>query len=178
MSITVEKVDVLAFIITGIERLDPVRVMIENIEPGRGLVTITCFGESWNSYWGGMSGGTVQEFIKSVSNDYLIGCFDRQLQSTTDDDNDVNLQFVKTEILRRRRQDEFYSLEAREMWREAEAADDVKASCCDYAIGNPLHCLFGDEPWYANWPTVPNPKYEYLVRIINAVRDGLSELNK
>ena len=33
MSVTVEKIDVLSFVITGAERLDPVRVMIENYEP-------------------------------------------------------------------------------------------------------------------------------------------------
>ncbi|EBP3999876.1 hypothetical protein S301_14615 [Salmonella enterica subsp. enterica] len=48
MSITVEKINVLSFIITGAERLDPVRVMIENIEPGKGLLTITCFGRYRN----------------------------------------------------------------------------------------------------------------------------------
>ena len=35
MSVTVEKIDVLSFVITGAERLDPVRVMIENYEPGK-----------------------------------------------------------------------------------------------------------------------------------------------
>lgn len=179
MSITVEKKDVMAFTITGAERLDPVRVMIENIDPCKGLLTITCFGESWNSYWGGMSGGTVQEFIKRVSNDYLIGCLDRQLQSVIDDDNEANLQFVKAEILRRRREGEICALEAREMWDEAENADDVKSHCCDYGVGNALLNLFGhDEPWHAGWPTVPNPKYQYLERILNAVRDGLNELER
>lgn len=177
MSITVKKMNVLAFTVTGAERLDPVRVMIENIEPGKGLLTIACFGESWNSYWGGMGGGTVQEFIKRVSNDYLIGCLDRQLNSTVDDDNDANLQFVRAEIIKQRREGEIHALEAREMWDEADGADDVKSHCCDHNIGNALLNLFGhDEPWHAPWPSVPNPKYQYLDRIINAVRYGLREL--
>ena len=37
MSVTVEKIDVLSFVITGAERLDPVRVMIENYEPSKGI---------------------------------------------------------------------------------------------------------------------------------------------
>ncbi|WP_447345576.1 hypothetical protein [Salmonella enterica] len=119
MSITVEKINVLSFIITGAERLDPVRVMIENIEPGKGLLTITCFGRSWNGSWGSMGGDTVQEFIKRVSNDYLIGCLDHQLESTVDDDNDANLLFVKTEIIKLRRQKEIDAYKAREMWDEA-----------------------------------------------------------
>lgn len=51
MSITVEKINVLSFIITGAERLDPVRVMIENYEPGKGRITITCFGKAWTGAW-------------------------------------------------------------------------------------------------------------------------------
>lgn len=178
MSITVEKINVLSFIITGAERLDPVRVMIENIEPGKGLLTITCFGRSWNGSWGSMGGDTVQEFIKRVSNDYLIGCLDHQLESTVDDDNDANLLFVKTEIIKLRRQKEIDAYKAREMWDEAENAEDVKANCCDYGIGNELLNLFGDDPWYAKWPSVPNPEYQYLDRVINAVRDGIAEMER
>ena len=36
----VEKTDVLAFTISEVERLDPVRVMIENYEPGKGRITM------------------------------------------------------------------------------------------------------------------------------------------
>ncbi|EHH2973090.1 hypothetical protein J7Y79_004373 [Salmonella enterica] len=175
---TVEKINVLSFIITGAERLDPVRVMIENYEPGKGRITITCFGKAWTGAWFAMGGDTVQEFIKRVSNEYLIGCFDPQMRSTVDDDNDANLLFVKTEIIKLRRQKEIDADKAREMWYEAENADDVKANCCDYGIGNELLNLFGDDPWYANWPSVPNPEYQYLDRILNAVRVGLVEMER
>ncbi|HBN7019261.1 TPA: hypothetical protein PJF92_000140 [Escherichia coli] len=174
----IEKMDVLAFTISEVERLDPVRVMIENYEPGKGRITITCFGKACTGAWFAMGGDTVQEFVKRVSNEYLIGYFDPQLESTTGDDNDANLQFVKTEILRQRRNDEIYPIQARALWCEAESADDVKACCCEYGIGNELLSLFGDEPWYANWPKVPNHEYQYLDRIVNAVRDGLNELEQ
>ncbi|BBV66734.1 hypothetical protein STW0522KLE44_31220 [Klebsiella sp. STW0522-44] len=104
MSIAVEKMDVLAFTVTGAERLDPVRVMIENYEPGKGRITITCFGKAWTGAWFAMGGDTVQKFMKRVSNEYLIGYFDPQLQSAVDDDNDANLAFVKNEIIKLRRE--------------------------------------------------------------------------
>ncbi|MCI3732045.1 hypothetical protein MP965_24465 [Escherichia coli] len=81
MSVTVEKIDVLSFVITGAERLDPVRVMIENYEPGKGRITITCYGKAWTAAWFAMGGDDVQTFIKRVSNEYLIGYFDPQLRS-------------------------------------------------------------------------------------------------
>ncbi|WP_313129473.1 hypothetical protein [Pseudescherichia vulneris] len=176
MSIAVEKINVLSFIITGAERLDPVRVMIENYEPGKGRITITCYGQAWTGAWFAMGGDSVQEFIERVSNEYLIGYFDPQMQSTVDDDNDANLAFVKGEIIKLRRKQEIDGSEARGMWDEAEGADDVKASCCNYLVGDKLLSLFGDDPWYAKWPSVPNHKYQYLERIINAVRFGLVEM--
>ncbi|WP_337232163.1 hypothetical protein [Citrobacter portucalensis] len=176
MSITVEKMNVLAFTVTGAERLDPVRVMIENYEPGKGRITITCYGTAWTGAWFAMGGDSVQEFIKRVSNEYLIGYFDPQLQITVDDDNDANLIFVKSEIIKLRRQLEISHEEARGMWDEAEDTDDVKASCCNYLVGDKLLNLLGDDPWYAKWPTVPNHKYQYLDRIVSAVRDGLNQL--
>ncbi|MEG1532096.1 MAG: hypothetical protein RR184_11865 [Citrobacter sp.] len=172
----VERIDVLSFMLTEIERLDPVRVMIENYEPGKGRITITCYGKAWTGAWFAMGGDSVQEFIKRVSNEYLIGYFDPQLQSTVDDDNDANLAFVKGEIIRLRRGQEIDGNEARGMWDEAEGADDVKASCCNYLVGDKLLSLFGDDPWYAKWPSLPNPHYQYLDRIVDAVRRGLNEL--
>ncbi|MBV0620760.1 hypothetical protein KTO46_19645 [Klebsiella pneumoniae] len=174
----VEKSDVVAFTISDVERLDPVRVMIENYEPGKGRITVTCFGKACTGAWFAMGGDSVQEFIKRVSNDYLIGYFDPQLQSTVDDDNDANLEFVKGEIIKLRRQQEIDADEAREMWEEAEGAEDVKVNCCDRRIGEKLPGLLGDEPWYAKWPEVPNHNYQYLERIIDAVRGGLAELER
>lgn len=178
MSITIEKMDVLSFTITGAERLDPVRVMIENYEPGKGRITVTCYGQAWTGAWFAMGGDTVQEFIKRVSNDYLIGCLAPRLESSVDDDNDANLEFVKGEIIKLRRQQEIDAEEARDMWVEAENAEDVKESCCDCRIGNKLPGLLGDDPWYAKWPAVPNHNYQYLDRILNAVRVGLAEMER
>ncbi len=85
-----------------------------------------------------MGGDSVQAFIKRVSNDYLIGCLDPQLESSVDDDNEANIAFVKAHIIKLRRERELDAEKAREMWNEAENADDVKACCCDYGIGNEL----------------------------------------
>lgn len=173
--LTVEKNNVLSLTITGAERLDPIRVMIENYEPGKGRVTVTCCGQAWTGAWFAMGDDSIQEFIQRVSNDYLIGYFDA-IESTINDDNDANLNFVQKEIIKLRREDQINYFDARYMWDEAINSDDVKASCCDHLVGNHLLSLFGDDPFYADWPTVPNPKYQYLSRIIDAVRAGLKQL--
>lgn len=102
----VERIDVMAFTITDVDRLDPIRVMIENYELGKGRITITCFGKAWTTAWFAMGGDSVQAFIKRVSNDYLIGCLDPQLESSVDDDNEANLAFVKAHIIKLRRERE------------------------------------------------------------------------
>lgn len=52
--------------------LDSIRVYWHNIAPGKGYVTITCYGCAWNSWFGGMGGMTIQEFFKSAGVDYLV----------------------------------------------------------------------------------------------------------
>lgn len=40
-------------------RLDPVEVIAENIGPGTGKITISCYGQVWTGFWGfwGSMGG-------------------------------------------------------------------------------------------------------------------------
>lgn len=163
-------------VITDVERLDPVRVMIENLRPGAGSITITCFGKSWTSYWGSMSDRSIQEFFVDCNDSYLINCLDRGISSVLEGtDNDANIDFVKGQICRLRRDGEISSDEAREYWDEADGSENVKMLCCDYNYRSPLLSLFGDDPWYAGWPTVPNPDYEYLERIVQAVREAIKQ---
>ena len=163
-------------VITDVERLDPVKVMIENIKPGVGNITITCFGKSWTSFWGSMSDRSIQEFFVDCNDSYLINCLDRGISSVLDgNDNDANIEFVKREICQLRRDGEISRHEAREFWEEAEVANDVREKCFSFSLGSPLLKLFGDEPWYAGWPTVPNPDYEYLNRIVQTVREAIKQ---
>ncbi len=52
--------------------LDSIRVYWHNIAPGKGYVTITCYGDSWNTYFNAMSGDTIQEFFQRVGTDYMV----------------------------------------------------------------------------------------------------------
>ncbi|HHQ6593912.1 TPA: hypothetical protein ACSTLU_000116 [Serratia fonticola] len=57
--------------IDGAQALDPVTVLIEDILPGAGRITIICWGEVWTSFWGGMSGRSVGEFFLGENSEYL-----------------------------------------------------------------------------------------------------------
>ena len=59
--------------ITGANRLDPIRVYLEDYEPGKGRITISCYDAAWVGYWGAMGGRTIKEFFLSCGSDYLEG---------------------------------------------------------------------------------------------------------
>ena len=52
--------------------LDQITVYWHNYEPGKGMVTLVCWGCAWNCYFGGMLGETIQEFFLRVGTDYLV----------------------------------------------------------------------------------------------------------
>ena len=59
--------------ITEVPRLDPIRVYLENYEPGKGRITISCYDAAWVGYWGGMGGRTVEKFFIDGDAEYLAG---------------------------------------------------------------------------------------------------------
>lgn len=66
-----------AFEITELDspphRLDPIRVFIQDLAPGRGRIVIECFGESWSAFWPAMGkDATVAAFFIISPTDYLV----------------------------------------------------------------------------------------------------------
>ena len=59
--------------LTEIEHLDPVTVIMEDFELGRGKITIDCYGKAWTAYWGGMGEQTIAEFINTADAAYIVG---------------------------------------------------------------------------------------------------------
>lgn len=51
--------------------MDEIRVYFDNVEEGKGYVTITCYGTAWCAYFGGMGTRTIQAFVKQTGPDYL-----------------------------------------------------------------------------------------------------------
>lgn len=56
------------------EFLDPIRVFLQDYEPGKGRITIECWGRAWSAYWGGMAGGTLSQFVPTCGPDYIVNC--------------------------------------------------------------------------------------------------------
>lgn len=138
-------------LITDIPSLDPVKVFIENIAEGQGQITITCYGQAWTAYWGGMGPQALEEFFCSCNVSYIAN-------KLTDEDPEV----VDTEALN----------EMAEKNGIASYRDDPQN---DYEL---LEKLFGSDmyDWYDSIPKRQNHKYAYVCRIIEAVQSALNEM--
>ncbi|WP_296935981.1 hypothetical protein [uncultured Marinobacter sp.] len=156
-------------------KLDPVSVILENFEPGKGKIIIECYGQSWSAYWGGMGAKDIATFFCRCDEHYIAG----KLSSIRGgiDDYEALASKAQSEVCQMRRDQEINQQEARELFdaagrlSNAESAHDLD----DKAMIE----IFGPEWWYAI-PEKPNPDYQYLCRIIRAVQAGIKKvgLNK
>lgn len=67
----IEAATVEAFTIYDANRLDPVLVMLQDLEPGKGRIVIECYGESWSTYFSAMGPVDIRQFLRGVHADYL-----------------------------------------------------------------------------------------------------------
>jgi hypothetical protein len=160
---TVEKIR-----ITEIANLDPITVILEDFEPGKGKIIIECYGQSWSSFWPAM-GGTITEFFCRCDEHYLAK--NLSLIREYVDDYDALGDQVKRRICEMRRSKELESFDARELFDEANYIEDPYGDNAKL-----MEAVFGDE-WRhdLNIPSKINPDYEYLTRIIKTVQQALKQ---
>lgn len=181
MKVTKSTIEVLT--IQDVPRLDPVRVMIENTAPSQGRITIECYGQAWSAYWGAMGEGCdVSDFVRHAGVDYIVNCLERGIEPTRVTGDSV-YAFARQSICQRRRRRgagylEFGSLDAKDARALFDSADELRDCETQDAFWNKsqlLTELFGQEWFYylGGRAEEPNPKYEYLQRIVKAVQQGL-----
>lgn len=159
-------------ILSGLENLDPVKVVTENFEPGRGTITISCFGKAWTAGWPAMDGQNVEHFFSSASADYLANCLCRGIPKHRYAEGD-HADFIRKTVLEKRRAQEITPEQARESFERADgmSMNDVLADWNFESLWMPL---FGDiyDAASADWPTELNPDYIYLCHIVEAVKNA------
>lgn len=162
--------DVINLRLSEIESLDPITVKIENYEPGKGKINIECYGEAWSSYWGGMSGRSIQEFFLSCDNGYIIENLCQGLYSRVTADGADLQKFLKDKVIEARKEDSITGDVARDLF---DKFDHIELGTLDY-YHREVSKVLGDD-WHYCLPEVKNPKYVYLDRIVSAVKQGLKE---
>lgn len=148
-------------------KLDPVTVILEDFEPGKGKIIIECYGESWSAFWGSM-GRTIAEFFCRCDEHYLAN----KLSGISGDipDYDALSGTARKEVCRLRRDEDIAKSDARDLFDDAGRFSDAES--VHDLDGSAMQEIFGDEWWHAI-PTKPNPAYEYLCRVIKAVQAGI-----
>ncbi|WP_100913571.1 hypothetical protein [Pseudoalteromonas spongiae] len=169
--------------LTKVENLDPITVFIEDIEAGKGKITIECWGKSWSAYWGGMGGRNITEFWQSSSSvDYLANCLWDHANPKTELDFDQVTKNVREKVLELRRENLVDSFFAREIydidqWQEfgpQHTYDDW--SCPSHLDKDDFERL--NLPDHSEIPEKLTSDYNYLTRIVSAVRDAFNQLSQ
>lgn len=156
--------------VSEIESLDPISIYIEDYAQGKGKLIITCHDESWSYYWGAMGTQNLAQFILTADNDYLAKKLSPSTPSTINDDDSIEIQ-AKRHIIERRKEDGLNKEDARKLYDLCPKLQEYK----DYDIAtysDIMYEIYGDE-WWDCLPTKPNPKYQYLHRIIDVVKEAL-----
>ncbi len=168
--------------LTQVDNLDPITVFVDDIEKGKGKITIECWGKSWSAYWGGMGAQNIAEFWQSTSVDYLANCLWDHTNPQTELDFEKVIKDVRDHILELRRENLIDSFFAREIydieeWQEfapQHTYDDW--SCPSYLDKDDFNRL--NLPEHSEMPEAPTSDYRYLTLIVAAVRAAFSQLNQ
>lgn len=140
----VEKRTTDTYVIGDLPGLDPVTAYVTNHAPGRGQIIIECFGDVWTASWGGMGQRTLQEFVCSADNDYIINKMTNRTRQT---------DFDQVEAL------------AKERGFEICATTEVELAMMSKEMSE----CFGSD-WMMDLPTCLTNEYMYLGRILDAVK--------
>lgn len=162
--------------------LDPVTVILEDFEPGKGRIIIECYGKSWSAGWGAMSGRTVAQFVSDCGDEYVIGSLTRVSRQRFSSSEAVKL--ARKVICDRRRKrglyweygEELEREEARQLYDQADELCGMDSVNHGMLYDSLLSKVFGPEWWhFVDSATEPNPDYLYLQRIVLAVQAGLRQ---
>ena len=145
----VQKRETATYVLSGLEELDPVTVYVTNYGEGVGKLVVECYGEAWAAAWSAMGEKTLERFVLSCDEDYLLNSL---LKRTVETDYEALCAAAGARGL---------DLCVTSDVEVAQRVDDL-ASC------------FGED-WYMDLPTCPTAEYHHLRRILEAVKRAFSE---
>lgn len=149
---------------------DPIRVTIDDLEPGRGRITIVCFDATFSAFWGAMGPrekpSTVAEFFCRCDEGYLASSLCPGMSEWVYDPEGT-ADAAKREVLRMRKARDISSSQARDFFNDI--GFEIEKT------GRVLYRVFGHEYW-SHHVDKRNPTHINLCRIIVIVQEALRSL--
>ena len=127
--------------ITEMKGLDPISIYLEDFEPRKGKIIISCWDKSWHSYWGGMGDRTISEFFLSCDNHYIA----KNLSSISSSINDYEVLGIKIKELTK----DGGENDDPEIYEQADSMETDEWECWLRSNSNIMTDLFGDDWWSA-----------------------------
>lgn len=133
--------------VSGVKDLDPVHFCMEDFNKGQGSITIDCFGEAWAFYWPAMGDYTIAEFFLKASTNYIA----RKL--TKEPERVIDFETVGKAI-------------------------GEEGICKEtlWVHDNKLSEVYGDDWYLDELPKTDNHEFQYVCKIVDAVKAGIKEL--
>lgn len=174
----IEQSQVTKLKLSELEKLDPITVFIEDIEPRQGKITIECYCKSWSTYFSGCGDNGLANFLISQHTEYLVNRFDGHLQKYVPDFEQY-LEEMREKLIEMRK-DQWISKElARELYDISDWSQYVTANPYE-PIKNPcfINSAEFDEVGFEGFdvPERISTEYAYLCNIVDAVKDGLKQI--
>ena len=80
----IETTEVKRLTIKEVPDLDPISVILEDLGPGRGKITVECYGQAWSSFWPAMGNRTIGEFFCRCDDSYIASNFGNHASRVND----------------------------------------------------------------------------------------------
>ena len=167
----IETTNVKKINISEIKNLDPVSLYLEDYGQGQGKLIITCYDKSWTCYWGAMGSKNLTQFILTCDNHYLAKKLAPDTKSNINDEDALE-DYAKNHIIDLRKHDDISKEEARKLYNECHKLTEEFKIQEHNEYANLMYDIFGDE-WWDCYPTIPNPDYQYLCRILDTIKEAL-----
>lgn len=171
---TIQKVE-----ISEVKALDPVTCIMQDLGRYSGCITVSCAGRSWTRQWNNTGANSIVEYIGWQDAEYLASALAPMLKPTVYNES-MLIAYAKRVVVERRLgiSLDHDSLDKEDARRLFNACKTLRGYETFESLPSGLMTdLFGDEWFYAAAHAQgPNPAFEYIKRISQAVIDAMSHL--
>ncbi|WP_313329808.1 hypothetical protein [Comamonas sp.] len=177
----IKKSTVTVLSISEVPHLDPIRVMLDDLGPSQGRLNIGIYGRAWETAWFSMGGKTLTQFILSCDDHYIVKNLAGGISSTKFSGDALHAHAKKT--IRSRRKgigewqfDRLSDAAAHDLMGRVGALLECGSESAAWSQNLLLTAIYGEDWHQLAEADAPNPEYDYLVRIVEAVRQALKSL--